>query len=125
MPPTHAEDGTPIGVHSTAGLGVLLSKRYKALLATCPIGRPPSLIGHSDVPNFICGNLIEDATGEPAKNIATLAFAEDRAKVRIGQQVGRRPLKLGEKRETELGVCARGIERCGIVQLGKSEWNDD
>jgi len=45
--------------------------------------------------------------------------------LRIGQEIGRRSLKLGEKRETKLGVRARGIERCGIVQLGKREWHDD
>ncbi len=82
-------------------------------------------MGHSDDPNFICGDLIEDTIGKPAKNIATLALTEDCAKFRIGQEVNRRSLKLGEKRETKLGVRARGIERCGIVQLGKREWNDD
>ena len=82
-------------------------------------------MGHRDDPNFICGDLIEDTIGKTTKNIATLALTEDRAKFWIGQEVGRRSLKLGEKSETKLGVRARGIERCGIVQLGKREWNDD
>ncbi len=82
-------------------------------------------MGHSDDPNLIYGDLVEDAIGKPAKNIATLVLPKDRAKFRIGEDIGRRSLKLGKKRGTEFDVRARGIERCGIVQLGKREWNDD
>ncbi len=103
----------------------MLSELRRALLATRPVGWTPSLMGHSNDPNFVAGDLIEDAIGKPAKDIATFALTEDRAKFRIGQEVGGRPLKLSEKRETKLGVRACGIEGCGIVQLGKREWNDD
>ena len=82
-------------------------------------------MGHSHDPNFIADHLIEDVIGKPAKDIATLRLAENCAKFRISQEVGARPLKFSEKCKPEIGVRACGVEDCGIVQLGKRDWNDD
>jgi hypothetical protein len=75
-------------------VGVLRSERRKVLLATCPVGRTPSLMGYRNDPNFIASQLIEDTVGKPAKETATPALTEDCAKFRIVQEVGGRPLKL-------------------------------
>jgi hypothetical protein len=41
-------------------VGVLRSERRKVLLATCPVGRTPSLMGYRNDPNFIAQTRTED-----------------------------------------------------------------
>lgn len=76
-------------------------------------------------PELVCRDLIQDTAGEPAENIATTRAAEYRPEIRIGQNAIHGWLDLSHKRETKVRVCSRGVEGCGIVQLGKRERNDD
>ena len=76
-------------------------------------------------PNFVGRDLIENAVWEPAKNITAPCSTEDRADMGIRQNVTYGPVKLGDERESKLGIRARGIKGGGIVQLAKGEGNND
>jgi len=76
-------------------------------------------------PNFVGGDLIENTVGKPAKNVTAPCTAEERSGKWVRQNAAYGSIKLGEEREAELGIRARGIEGCGIVQLAKRERNND
>ena len=75
--------------------------------------------------NFVGRNLIENTVGEPTKKITAPGTAENRSDEGIRQNTTYGSIKLGEEREAELGIRARSIEGCGIVQLAKRERNND
>ena len=75
--------------------------------------------------NFVGRNLIEDTVGKPAESITASGAAEGRADEGIRQNAAYGSVKLGEEREPELDVCARGIKCGGIAQLGERERNND
>jgi hypothetical protein len=79
----------------------------------------------SDDANFVGCNLIENAVGEPAKNIAAPDSTEHCADLGIRQYVTCSSVNLGEERETKLGIRARGIKGGGILQLAKRERDND
>jgi len=76
-------------------------------------------------PYFVGRNVIENAVGEPAKNIAASGPTDDRADIGVRQNTTCGSVKLGHERKTKLGIRARGIKSGGIVQLAKRERDND
>ena len=76
-------------------------------------------------PNFVGRDMIENTVREPAKDITAPRTAKWRSGKWVRQNAAYGSIKLAEEREAELGIRARGIEGCGIVQLAKRERKND
>ena len=74
---------------------------------------------------LLCGDLINDAIWESAKDMSPTGAMKHSADQRIVQyQIGR-SLKLSHKRQTKLDIRLQCIKRCRVAQFGERRRSND
>ena len=80
---------------------------------------------YSDHSELVGADLVDDAVGEPAQQIAPPGTSEYGANLWVGQNLVYPALELREERKTQLEVVARRVEGGCVVQLGERSRDDD
>ena len=83
------------------------------------------MMRHSDDPNFLSGDLVDDAVGKSAEQLASSGAAKDCSGHGVRQNEICRSLKLSHECKPKFDIRFRHIENRSIMQLSKCERNND